>query len=131
MATKTYWIEEPLIMAAEYDGHVTNADIDQVMAECVAAVDKQPCYFLVDTLKMASIQPSFLKVGSLLKFINHPNLRWLAMVIDYNPMIKFAMQVLVRKNASVFKTRDEALTFLRNRIEVDKAAQEVANRLPT
>src|SRR5258705_9495475 len=108
MTAKTYWIEEPVIMAAEYEGNVSNEDIDQIMEACMKVVETQPCYFLVDTLKMSSIQPNFLKLNSLLKFVSHPNLRWLAMVIGYNPMIRFAIQVLVRKNASVFSTREDA-----------------------
>ena len=129
MAAKNYWIEEHVIMAAEYEGNVSNEDIDQIMEACMAVVEERACYFIVDTLKMSSIQPSFLKLNSLLKFITHPNLRWLAMVIGYNPMIRFAIQVLARKNASVFSTREDALVYLRKRIEMDKAAGELAERV--
>ncbi|MEZ4671169.1 MAG: hypothetical protein R3E39_24960 [Anaerolineae bacterium] len=60
MPTKTYWIEENLIMAADHEGHIHPLKtLDKVMHECTAVVDERPCYFLVDTLKMSSIQPSF------------------------------------------------------------------------
>ncbi|MEZ4671170.1 MAG: hypothetical protein R3E39_24965 [Anaerolineae bacterium] len=45
-------------------------------------------------------------------------------------MVKFAVQVMARKSASVFNTREEALAYLRKKIEMDKAAEAVSDKIP-
>ena len=88
------------------------------------------CYFLIDTLPMTSIQPTFFKMGSLLKLINHPNNKWMVLVVADNPFMKFAVQVLVRnRSVTVVDTREKALNFIQERAAEDQkvsAPKEVA-----
>ncbi|HSS97212.1 MAG TPA: hypothetical protein VLK33_09285 [Terriglobales bacterium] len=104
-------------MSADYIGHVAPQDIEEVMQQCLAQLDVHPCYFLIDTLPMTSIQPTFFKMGSLLKLINHPNNKWMVLVVADNPFMKFAVQVLVRNRAvTVVDTREKAQSFLTERL---------------
>ena len=123
MSSNVYWIEEPWIMSADYMGQVTPHDIEEVMQKCLQQLDIHPCYFLVDTLAMTSIQPTFFKMGSLLKLISHPNNKWLVMVVNDNPFMKFAVQVLVRNRAvTVLATREKAMSFIQERVAEQKNA---------
>jgi hypothetical protein len=120
MPTNVYWIDEPWIMGVDYMGHVTEQEVEAVMHTCLEIVDNRPCYFLADTLPMTSIQPSLFKIGALLRFVNHPNNRWLALVVGQNPLIKFAVQVMMRKSFTVVDNREKALEILRARVQEDQ-----------
>jgi hypothetical protein len=114
MPTKVYWIDEPWIMSADYIGGISVQDIDDVMEKCLAYLEKQEIYFLVDTTQMTSLPPNVFKVKSLAKLINHSNTRWLVMTAGDNPLLKFVIQVMIRNRIKVVNNREEGLQFLRD-----------------
>jgi hypothetical protein len=120
MPIDEYWINQPWLFGVDYHGAVTAEEIETVMAKCLATVTKQPTYFLVDTTDIISVPSNLLKLGSLVKFINHPNTQWLVFVGVQNSFIRFAMQVLVRKKVKVIADRGEALDFLQARIREEQ-----------
>lgn len=114
MPTKVYWVDEPWIISADYIGAISVQDIDEVMGECLAYLEKQEVYFLVDTTQMTSLPPNVFKISSLAKLINHSNTRWLAMTAGDNPLLKFVIQVMIRNRIKVVNNREEGLQFLRD-----------------
>jgi hypothetical protein len=127
MPSNVYWIEAPFIMSADYNGEVTVKDLDDAMEKCLAAVDKGPCCFLVDTQAMTSVTPSVMKIGSMLRLVNHPNACWFAFV-GQNIMLKFAVQVLLssHRKFKMMESREQALTFLRERVQYELSPQPVS-----
>ncbi len=128
MPSNVYWIEEPLIMSADYTGDVTVEDMDSAMEKCLAAVEKGPCYFVVDTLAMTSVTPHVMKIGSLLKFVKHPNACWFVFV-GQNIFLKFVVQVLLssHRKFKMMQSREEGTAFLRERIQYELSPQTTFN----
>jgi hypothetical protein len=120
MSSNVYWIEEPLIMSADYAGDVTADDLDNAMEKCVAAVEKGPVFFLVDTVAMTSVTPRVMRVGSLVNFVKHPNACWFVF-IGQNIMLKFAVQVLLASNPKfrMMENREQGIAFLRERVQYE------------
>ena len=123
MPSKVYWAEEPAIAAADYEGVVTTEDLEHVMAECLKMVEVNPVYFVVDMLKATSLPKNILKLASLSKLVNHPNSRWFAF-IGPPVIVRFAMQVIHRKSAKIFETREDGLIFLRERVQAERVMEE-------
>lgn len=112
MPTKTYWIDEPIIMSADYEGKVTSDDLDSVMKTCLLAVENKKVHFVVDMSSNPSMPSNILKLASLSTLVTHPNAGWFAFV-QPNMIVKFAMQVKHRGAFKIFDTRNEAIEFLR------------------
>jgi hypothetical protein len=123
MPTKTYWIDEPTIMSADYEGKVTSDDLDSVMTNCLGACESRKVHFVVDMSSNPSMPANILKLASLSTLVNHPNAGWFAFV-QPNMIVKFAMQVKHRGSFKIFDTRDEAVAFLRERVQDDETAKE-------
>ena len=122
MPARTYWIREPWIMGVDYIGAVTKEAIEKVMDDCLAQVEKQRIYFLIDTSTLTSVPKELLKLGPMLKFLHHPNTHWLVFVGIQNPMVSFAIRLLVHKEVKLFAKRDEALKFLEGMLQVDQVS---------
>ncbi len=129
MSSNVYWIEEPFIMSADYAGDVTVEDMDNAMGKCLAAVEKGPCFFLVDTRAMTSVTTRVMKIGSLLNFVKHPNACWFAFV-GHNIMLRFAVQVLLasHRKFKMMDSREQAIAFLRERVQYELSPQATASK---
>jgi hypothetical protein len=112
MPTTVQWIRESLILEVIYFGDVSASDIESVMDHCLSLVEKSPCSFVIDTTRIESLPKDLFKLRSMIRFINHPNTDWLVFVGQHNAMIRFAIQVLVRKRVKLLSSRAEAIAFL-------------------
>ena len=126
MPTKTYWIDEPTIMSAEFEGKVTSDDLDSVMMNCLRACENQKVHFVVDMSSNPSMPANILKLASLSTLANHSNAGWFAFV-QPNMIVKFAMQVKHRGSFKIFDTRNEAIAFLHVRIQDEETVTESEN----
>lgn len=126
MPSRVYWLEEPIIMVAEYSGAVTTEDLDEALKMCLAYLEDHTIYFLVDLESADSIPTNLLKLASLNQIIDHERSRWFAF-LQPNTLVKFAMQVMMRNHARVFDNRDAAVAFLRERIDDEKGISDLEN----
>lgn len=118
MPQKVYWIQEPHIMSADYCEVVSAEDLDQALSRCLAEVEKNKVYFLVDMSEATSWPTNILKFASLNGLISHPNTQWFVFV-GPSTFIKFIIQMSRRNRVKVFETRKEALAFLEERVSTE------------
>jgi hypothetical protein len=122
MPARTYWIREPWIMGVDYVGAITKEEIETVMEDCLQQVEKQRIYFLIDTSGLTSVPRELLKLGPMLRFLHHPNPHWLVFVGIQNPMVSFAIRLLVHKEVKLYASRDEAMKFLEGVLQADQVS---------
>lgn len=116
MPSHVYWIEDPWILAVDYSGQVTAADVKSVAQDCLLAMKDQPVYFLVDLSQSESVSPKVIELPSFSDWIYHPNARWFAYV-QPSGLFKSLIQVRHRDASKIFNTRDEALSFLHKAVQ--------------
>jgi hypothetical protein len=116
MPSHVYWIEDPWILAVDYSGDVTAADVKSVAQDCLLAMKDQPVYFLVDLSESVSVSPKVVELPSFSEWIYHPNARWFAYV-NASGLFKSLVQVRHRDASKLFNTRDDAMNFLQKAVE--------------
>lgn len=116
MPSHVYWIEDPWILAVDYAGNVTAADVKSVAQDCLLAMKDQPVYFLVDLTECQLIAPNVIELPSFSEWIYHPNARWFAYV-NATGLFKSLIQVRHRDASKLFTSREEALNFLHRAVE--------------
>ena len=119
MPVHQYWLQEPSILGVDYVGAISVEDIEGVMASCIDAVAKQPTYFLIDTTQIGALPKTLLRLNSMIEFLKHPNTRWLVFVGLNNPVVRFAIQLMVHRNVKIMDSREAALAFLFARVQAE------------
>jgi hypothetical protein len=123
MAHKIEWIEEPWIMRVTYIDRITIQDVDLVMKTCVEAVDKHPANFIVEMINVRFHESNIFRSKDLMKLMIHHNTQWFALV-GVNGMLQMAARALLaRTRFKSFNTLDEAIAFLREKAELQKAEE--------
>ena len=123
MAHKIEWIEEPWIMRVTYIDRITIQDVDLVMKTCVEAVDKHPANFIVEMINVRFHESNIFRSKDLMKLMIHHNTQWFALV-GVNGMLQMAARALLaRTRFKSFNTLDEAVAFLREKAELQKAEE--------
>jgi len=123
MAHKIEWIEEPWIMRVTYIDRITIQDVDVVMKTCVEAVDKHPANFIVEMINVRFHESNIFRSKDLMKLMIHHNTQWFALV-GVNGMLQMAARALLaRTRFKSFNTLDEAVAFLREKAELQKAEE--------
>lgn len=112
MPSKAYWLEQPRIMSADYEGIVTTHDYEQVMETCLKQLEIHKIHFLVDFSRVTAYPLGVAFIPSLLKLINHPNTESFAWV-GASRFAKMGIPTIVRKPHRFFNNRDEAFGHLR------------------
>jgi hypothetical protein len=120
MPSKAYWIEQPYIMSADYEGILTTRDYEQVMNTCLQHLESHRIHFLVDLSKVTAYPLAVAFIPSLLKLINHPNTESFAWV-GASRFAKMGIPTVVRKPNRFFNNRDEAFSYLRQHDQVAQA----------
>ena len=92
------------------------AEVYQTNIETLAQA-KEPIHILMDLRETEQIQASLIELRKVMQPIDSPNLRWMVLVIEGNPLLQFLSSVLiqiVRRNTRhrLFKTMEEAVAFL-------------------
>jgi hypothetical protein len=123
MPSKAYWVEEPWIMSADYEGRLTVADFDKVTGVCLEALKYHRIYFIVEMSKTTSNPVSVSLIPSLLELINHKNTAAFAF-IGANRFARITVPSFVRRPNKFFDTREEGLAYLRERMELEKHLPE-------
>jgi len=111
MPSHVYWIEDPWILAVDYSGQVSVADVKSAAQDCLLAMKNQSVYFLVDLTETELVSPKVIELPSFSEWIYHPNARWFAYV-NASGLFKSLIQVRHRDASKLFNRRDEALNFL-------------------
>lgn len=123
MAHKIEWIEEPWIMRVTYIDRITIQDVDLVMKTCVEAVDKHPANFIVEMINVRFHESNIFRSKDLMKLMIHHNTQWFALV-GVNGMLQMAARALLaRTRFKSFNTLNEAIAFLREKAELQKAEE--------
>jgi hypothetical protein len=116
MPSHVYWIEDPWILAVDYSGEVSIADVKSVAHDCLLVMKDQPVYFLIDLSQSTLVTPKALELPTFSEWIYHPNARWFAYV-NATGLFKSLIQVRHRDASKHFSTRDEALAFLHKAVD--------------
>jgi len=123
MAHKIEWIEEPWVMRVTYTDRITIEDVDEVMKTCVEAVDKHPANFIVEMINVRFHESNIFRSKDLMKLMIHHNTQWFALV-GVNGMLQMAARALLaRTRFKSFNTLNEAIAFLREKAELQKAEE--------
>lgn len=123
------WIEEPWLMQVDYSGVINNNDVDEVMAVCLEAADKNPINFIVNLTDSSGFHPSIVKTKLGMALLKHPNTRWFAYV-GVRGIFRMGTQIFMRfVRFKMFDTVEEARTFLDKEIEHQK--QEINDKSPS
>jgi hypothetical protein len=123
MAHKIEWIEEPWVMRVTYIDRITIEDVDVVMKTCVEAVDKHPANFLVEMVNVRFHESNIFRSKDLMKLVIHHNTQWFALV-GVNGMLQMAARALLaRTRFKSFNTPDEAIAFLCEKAQIQKAEE--------
>ncbi len=124
MSTQVYWLEQPWLLSADYVGDLTSEDMDAVLEQSLALAEEQPVYVLIDT-RALNVRPSNIKTMSRLdtlrQLVSHPNLCWLAFV-GTDPLARYYMTLLTPHKVRIFPLREQAITFLRDRVSLETSA---------
>ncbi len=122
MGSKAYWVEEPWIMSADYDGRVTVQDYEVAMGQCLAVLKTQPVYFVVDLSKAVTLPLQVTMISSLLELVNHRNTMAFAFV-GANRFAKLTIPTMIRKPYRFFEGRETAMVYLRDMVAREHPAQ--------
>lgn len=116
MPAQTYWIEEPTILAVDFSGQITQADMRQAIYWCLESLRENAVYFLVDMTRSDGLDIAVLELSSLSEWIYHPNGRWFVYV-NPNRLFKNLIKMRHRGNARIFEDRQQAIYFLTHSAE--------------
>jgi tricorn protease-like protein len=116
MPSRVYWIDHPWILSVDFSGQVTPADVKSAAQECLAAVQHQPVYFIIDMAEAQSVAPAVLELPTFSEWIYHPNARWFAYVHPPG-LFKSLIQVRQRDTGKLFNDRQSALDFLHRAVQ--------------
>jgi hypothetical protein len=123
MAHKIEWIEEPWIMRVTYIDRITIEDVNIIMKTCVDAVEKHPANFLVEMVNVRFHDASVFRSKALMTLVLHRNTKWFALVGVNGLLQTAAKTLLMRTRFKSFNTLDEAIAFLRQKAELEKAEE--------
>ncbi len=119
MPTKTYWIEEPWLMSADYWGRITIEDLENVMDACLTELATKPVYFVVDFTGSVTMPLRITTITSLMALVNHPNTAGFAF-INANRFAKLSIPTMVRRPYRFVDDREAGINYLRDLARADQ-----------
>jgi hypothetical protein len=121
MAHKIEWIEEPWIMRVTYVDRMTAEDIEAVMTVCIEAVEKHPANFMVDLSNISFHESNLFRSKALINLFRHRNTKWFAFLGLTGVLHTAAKALMMRTPFKSFADEQEAIAFLRQKAEIQKA----------
>jgi hypothetical protein len=120
---RVYWLDESHILMHEYTGMTTDEQIKETIVEDLKYLENGPASFLVDMTNLHKMPNNIMRLVQSQQILNHPNLRWMALVKP-NMFIKMAVQVVRLRNFEVFDDREAAIAFLREKVAQEQGQTE-------
>jgi len=117
MPVQVEWLEQPWILAIDYDGNVTTDDVRNVIAASLKYLKNHPVHFLIDMSQSISVDPEVLELSSLSEWLYHPNGRWFVYV-QPGGAFKRLIRLRHRNPIRLFDDRETALDFLQKAVEI-------------
>lgn len=127
MASKTYWLEEPIIVCHEMRGRYTAQELRAGIGQELVLAGQSPedrVYVLRDLSELDALPPDFKLTAEMAQKVLDSKIEYIASV-DPNRLMRFMIKVTshsVPLPIKVFDDRAQAKAFLRQMIEADHQA---------
>jgi hypothetical protein len=129
MSGRAYWLQEPYMISADYEGQLTVEDFEVIMRFCLDALQKQMVYFVVDVSTTTSSPMNVALIPSVRALITHPNTGAFAWV-GASRFVRVMVPTVIRKPSRFFDNRAEAIAYLEKRREIDLSHQGMVGPNP-